>query len=125
MNRWARLAREHWALWLPTRYRALLARGNPEGFFTELGVQVATEIEALYDAMLSDMPPGLNATEAAGWQRTARQNAESQILSEMVLLAPEVEQTEQADPTGPTMVVADQWEEIYRQEEEDLSDEDR
>jgi hypothetical protein len=44
MNRYGRMAQEHWRRWLPTRYREI---PDPSSFFTTLGLQVEERIVTL------------------------------------------------------------------------------
>lgn len=86
MNHYGTRARRHWQTFLPTRYAQI---EDPETFFTHLGEQVETEIETLEQSLAGEDPPGETYLEKLGRLRTARLNAEDQVLREMVLLPAE------------------------------------
>jgi hypothetical protein len=95
MNRYGRLAQQHWAKWRPNQLSQI---PDPETFFTDLGEEVETQIEALEIALAGDDPGGEGYLEKVGRLRTARLTAESQVLREMVLLEPEPGHPEAEDP---------------------------
>jgi hypothetical protein len=95
MNRYGRLAQQHWAKWRPNQLSQI---PDPETFFTDLGEEVETQIEALEIALAGDDPGGEDYLEKVGRLRAARMTAESQILREMVLLEPEPGHPEAEDP---------------------------
>jgi len=105
MNRWGQLAIEHWSQYLPDRFEKIALSGAPESYFEALGTEVATEIEVLYEAMLANQPAGLTPDQATGWRAMARHNAESQVLTEMVLLEPEADEDDREDPTSALSVI--------------------
>lgn len=86
MNRYGRLAQQHWAKWRPNQLRQI---EDPETFFTDLGQEVETQIEALEISLAGDDPGGEEYLDKVGRLRMARMTAESQILRELVLLEPE------------------------------------
>ncbi len=95
MNTYGRLAQQHWAKWRPNQLRQI---PDPETFFTELGQDVETQIEALEIALAGDDPGGEEYLEKVGRLRMARMTAESQVLREMVLLEPEPGHPEAEEP---------------------------
>ena len=95
MNPYGRLAQQHWAKWRPNQLSQI---PDPETFFTDLGEEVETQIEALEIALAGDDPGGEDYMEKVGRLRTARMTAESQVLREMVLLEPEPGHPEAEDP---------------------------
>jgi hypothetical protein len=95
MNRYGRLSQQHWAKWRPNQLSQI---PDPETFFTDLGEEVETQIEALEIALAGDDPGGEDYLEKVGRLRAARMTAESQILREMVLLEPEPGHPEAEDP---------------------------
>ena len=108
MNRYGRLAQQHWAKWRPNQLRQI---EDPETFFTDLGQEVETQIEALEISLAGDDPGGEDYLQKVGRLRMARATAESQVLREMVLLEPEpghpdaedpADPADPADPDGPT-----------------------
>ena len=86
MNRYGLMAQQHWARWLPTRYRQI---SDPNSFFSDLGMQVAQRIDALALRLAGDDLPGEGYLGKAGRLGQARHQAEEIVLAEMVLLDPE------------------------------------
>lgn len=95
MNRYGRLAQQHWAKWRPNQLSQI---PDPETFFTELGAEVESQIEALEIALAGDDPGGEEYLQKVARLRTARMTAESQVLREMVLLEPEPGHPEAEEP---------------------------
>lgn len=95
MNRYGRLAQQHWAKWRPNQLSQI---PDPETFFTDLGAEVETQIEALEIALAGEDPGGEDYLEKVGRLRNARMTAESQVLREMVLLEPEPGHPDAEDP---------------------------
>jgi hypothetical protein len=95
MNRYGRLAQQHWAKWRPNQLSQI---PDPETFFTDLGQEVETQIEALEIALAGNDPGGEDYLDKVGRLRTARMTAESQVLREMVLLEPEPGHPDAEDP---------------------------
>jgi len=83
MNRYGTQAMRHWQQTDPARYQQI---PDPETFFTELGAQVESEIQALADAIAGPDRPGESYLQKVGRLNMARFNAESDILREMVLI---------------------------------------
>ena len=98
MNRYGTQAMRHWQQTDPARYQQI---PDPETFFTELGEQVESEIQALADALAGPDRPGETYMEKVGRLNMARFNAESDILREMVLIPdpndPEIDETPATD----------------------------
>lgn len=86
MNRYGLMARQHWQTWLPSRYARI---DDPEGFFTDLGRQVAERVDQLALQLAGDDQPGEGYLGKAGRLGQARRQAEEIVLAEMVLLDPE------------------------------------
>ena len=97
MNRYGLMAKDHWARWLPTRYATLVASGQVEAFFTDLGEQTAARVAALADSMAETTPdsPDSGYLARAGRLRAIQQAAEEQVLAELVLLPAERAEGEQ------------------------------
>jgi hypothetical protein len=95
MNRYGRLAYQHWAKWRPNQLSQI---PDPATFFADLGEEVETQIETMEIALAGDDPGGEDYLEKVGRLRTARMTAESQVLREMVLLEPEPGHPEAEDP---------------------------
>jgi hypothetical protein len=86
MNRYGRMAQEHWRRWLPTRYREI---PDPSNFFTTLGQQVEERIVTLSVDIAGDDPPGEGYLDKVGRLNMARLQAEEIVLAEQVLLPAE------------------------------------
>lgn len=95
MNRYGRLAQQHWAKWRPNQLSQI---PDPETFFTDLGQEVETQIESLELALAGEDPGGEDYLHKVGRLRNARMTAESQVLREMVLLEPEPGHPDAEDP---------------------------
>ncbi len=99
MNRYGAQAMRHWQQTDPARYNAI---PDPEAFFTALGAQVESEIQALAAAIAGPDRPGESYLEKVGRLNMARFNAESDILREMVLIPdpddPEIDERPATDP---------------------------
>jgi hypothetical protein len=95
MNRYGRLAQQHWAKWRPNQLSQI---PDAETFFTDLGQEVETQIEALEIALAGEDPGGEDYLQKVGRLRNARMTAESQVLREMVLLEPEPGHPDAEDP---------------------------
>jgi hypothetical protein len=103
MNRYGAMARRHWTRWLPGRVEAM---DDPNSFFSTLGDEVATEIEAVTVGLAGDDPPGEDYLTKVGRLNMARLQAEERVLAERVLLTPEPgtdsEEDEPAEPETAT-----------------------
>jgi hypothetical protein len=86
VNRYGRLAQQHWAKWRPTELSQI---PDPEAFFSRLGLEVETQVEQVATDLAGDDPAGEGYLEKLGRLRMARFTAESQVLRELVLLPPE------------------------------------
>jgi hypothetical protein len=86
MNQYAAMAERHWRRWLPSRVAAM---DDPSSFFSDLGEEVAEQIEELTADLAGDDPPGETYMEKVGRLNMARLRAEENVLPEMVLLPPE------------------------------------
>jgi len=102
MNRYAVMAREHWARWLPSRYAAI---SDPDSFFSDLGTRAEQRIDGLAAELAGDDLPGEGYLAKAGRLGEARHRAEQIVLSEEILLDPEPgadqDENQQASPTEP------------------------
>lgn len=86
MNRYAVMAREHWARWLPSRFAGI---EDPDSFFSALGTRVALQIDSLATDLAGADPQDEGYLEKAGRLGEARHRAEQIVLSQEILLAPE------------------------------------
>lgn len=86
MNQYAIRAREHWRTHLPTRCQAL---NDPQTFFANLGDQAMEEIENLAEALAGEDPVGETFLAKTARLTTARADAESTVLRELILLPAE------------------------------------
>ena len=93
MNHYGAQAMRHWRTHLPTRFAQIT---DPTTFFTELGEQVAAQVEELTLQLTGDDPPPIpgepgSFQDKAARINTAKRMAEERILAELVLLPSEVE----------------------------------
>lgn len=88
MGRIAVLAEEHWKKYLPIAYAAIK---DPEGFFLTLETEAEQQIEALEESLVPEPQPGETVAQRAGWLTSARRDAESAVLRDLVLLPAESE----------------------------------
>ena len=79
MNRWGRMAREHWQQQRPHQYAQI---PDPDVFFARLGDHLSAEINTLALAMAGDDRPGEGYLAKVGRLRTARASAQEQVLRE-------------------------------------------
>jgi hypothetical protein len=79
MNRWGRMAREHWQQHRPGQYAEMT---DPEAFFTGLGEHISAEINSLALALAGDDRPGEGYLDKVGRLRMARLTAQEQVLRE-------------------------------------------
>jgi hypothetical protein len=96
MNQYGAMAERHWRRWLPRRVAAM---DDPSSFFSDLGEEVAEQIEDLLVELAGDDPPGETYLQKVGRLNMARLRAEELVLAETVLLPPETE-TEEPDLTS-------------------------
>lgn len=84
MNHYGALALRHWET---TRARELAQLENPDRFFTELGEQVAAEIQRRAQALEAPMSEDYLAN--LGMLNEARAAAESEVLRELIFTEPQ------------------------------------
>lgn len=95
MNRYGRLAQQHWAATDPTAYQEI---ADPEKFFQRLGEQAEQQIQDLQTTLAGPDPAGEQYLEKVGRLNMARLQAEEQILEELILIAPT--DSPEEPPTG-------------------------
>jgi hypothetical protein len=83
LNRYGRLAQQHWAATDPTAYKEI---ADPETFFQTLGEQAEQQIQDLQTTLAGPDPAGEQYFEKVGRLNMARLAAEEQILEELVLI---------------------------------------
>ena len=88
MNHYGVKAMRYWAQWLPRVYAGI---SDPEVFFTELGEEVAWQVEQLADFLAGDDWPGEGYLNKVARLTTARTVAERLVLPHLVMPAPEDE----------------------------------
>jgi hypothetical protein len=99
MNQYGRMARRHWARWLPARYAAI---EDPDSFFSDLGTRAEQRIDQLADELAGDDQPGEGYLAKVGRLGEARHRAEQIVLTEDILLPPEPGADEEDRPEpGP------------------------
>lgn len=81
MNQYAAQAMSHWRSHLPNRYRQI---EDPDEFFTELGEQIAQQIEDLSSTLAGPDPEQETYLSKVGRLNNARLSAEGQVLREML-----------------------------------------
>ncbi|WP_238323877.1 hypothetical protein [Salinispora pacifica] len=81
MNQYAAQAMSHWRSHLPNRYRQI---EDPDEFFTELGEQIAQQIEELSRTLAGPDPEQETYLSKVGRLNNARLSAEGQVLREML-----------------------------------------
>ncbi len=89
MNQYAAMAERHWRRWLPSRVAAM---DDPSSFFSNLGQEVAAQIEDLTADLAGDDPPGETFMEKVGRLNMARLRAEEIVLPETAAGPPVVSQ---------------------------------
>lgn len=98
MNRYGQMAQAHWTRWLPERL-AEMTEPDQVTFFTAMGSEVERQIQEMATAIAGPDRPGETYLQKLGRLREAQMTAESDILREQVLLAPESEAD--GDPKWP------------------------
>jgi hypothetical protein len=106
MNRYGRLAQQHWAKWRPNQLSQI---PDPEEFFSTLGQQAAQQIDELAASLAGDDPGGEDYMAKLGRLRMARFTAEAQVLRESVLLPPEPGHPEAENDDTPTWPATTDW----------------
>jgi hypothetical protein len=81
MNQYGRQALRHWKQNLPQRYAQI---PDPDLFFSDLGEQMAQQVEQLSDAIAGLDPPGEGYLSKVGRLNQARLAAEEQVVREML-----------------------------------------
>jgi len=81
MNTYGHQARDYLARHRPA---ALAAIADPEAHFTELGEQIAAEVENLEAGLAGPAPPGETFLERVGRLNMARLMAEERVMGEVV-----------------------------------------
>jgi hypothetical protein len=119
VNRYGRMAQRHWTRWLPETVRAI---PDPETFFTDLGDQVALQIEDLAEAIAGEDPPGETYPQKVARLDSARTTAEHRILRQEVLLPPMSGNDDQPPDAPWTPVREDPADPVWQQ---DLANLDR
>lgn len=88
MNSYGMLAMRHWVQHAPRRVAAMADR---EGFFTDLGAEVAAQIVALTQRLEATTVDSEGYVQATGRLANARMRAEEMVLAELVWIeAPEL-----------------------------------
>jgi len=105
VNKYARLAWEHWARWRPGQLLAIL---DPAGFFAQLGEEVEEQVTSMAAEIAGDSPTGESYLDRTGRLGHARFTAEATVLRELVLLPPEPGHPDaEENPTGDTQQTED------------------
>ncbi len=83
MNRYGAQAMSHWQQTNPQRYATI---ANPETFFAQLGAEAEAEIHQRATAIAGTDPAGENYLQKVGRLNMARFTAESEVMSETLLI---------------------------------------
>jgi hypothetical protein len=99
MNQYGSRARRYWAAHLPERYAQI---EDPTVFFTDLGEQMAQQVDELSLAIAGADRPGEGYLEKVGRLSQARLAAEEEVMREM--LPASEQQQKQGDVNGTAVV---------------------
>jgi broad specificity phosphatase PhoE len=86
VNRYGAVAMRYWVQWLPTAYAGI---SDPDAFFTELGEEVAGQVEELAERLAGEDRPGEGYLAPLSRLFTARAVAEEIIVPQRVKPEPE------------------------------------
>jgi hypothetical protein len=86
VNWYGATAMRHWARWRPWAYAGI---SDPVAFFTELGEEMAAQVEELADDLAGEDRPGEGYLDRVARLFTARMAAEEIILPQRVWPRPE------------------------------------
>ena len=81
MNQYGSQAHRHWQTHLPNRYQQI---EDPQTFFTDLGEQIAEQVQDKARAIAGPDPERETYLEKVGRLNMARQTAESDVLREVL-----------------------------------------
>lgn len=120
MNHYGQLAQTYWMQWLPAQFAEIK---DTDQFFTVMGAQIKTEVDAMYTAMIAEIPPNVLPADVEGWKNMALTMAEEKILAEVAYWPPEAEMDEDWLPEEPgwrnrwpDTIITDVIQESYDQE---------
>lgn len=101
MNKYGKLAMNHWAKTDPGRFAAI---EDPQTFFRDLGEQAETQIQDLAQQLAGPDQPGEEYLQKVGRLNMARLQAEEKVLSELVWISsPQDSETPATDFVTRTM----------------------
>src|SRR5579859_3464513 len=83
MNKYGRLAMEHWRRTDPSRYSMI---PNPEVYFSMLGTEAENQIQELAEVLAGPDQPKETYLAKLGRLRMALLQAEERVLAEMILV---------------------------------------
>jgi len=115
MNEYGRRAMEYWR---QSRPAELATIPDPEGFFSTLGQEVASQVDPLTDQIAGPDPGGEGYLEKVGRLRMAQHQAEEVVLADLVYLPLETRDDEDQDEDYPDNLASMdlRWAEQERQE---------
>lgn len=87
MNHYGRTAMEHWSKVAPSRFAAL---ENPEEFFSTLGEEVLSQVDALSVSLQGNDPENEGYLEKVARLNAAKKQAEEIVLSDLVWIPEEL-----------------------------------
>lgn len=95
MNRYGMMARDHWRTYAPIRYAAL---EDPQEYFTQVGEQIAAQVEQVSSQLQANLPADLPYLEKVGQLQAIQRQAEEVALTDQVYsLEPETSQVEELE----------------------------
>lgn len=81
MNRYGKMARDHWMRYAPTRYAAL---EDPEDYFTQVGESIAAQVEQVTAQLQANLPVDLSYLEKVGQLKAIQRQAEEVAITDQV-----------------------------------------
>lgn len=95
------IAQEHWRQWRPTQYAAMTPQER-EIFFEDLAEQVQEQVASTWLSLAGRDPAGESSEQKMDRLATARANAESAAIRQILLPGPETEDPQDLDPDDLT-----------------------
>lgn len=84
MNKYAKLAMDHWTRTDSARVQAM---ADPETFFRDLGEQAETQVQQLAQQLAGQDQPGEQYLQKVGRLNMARMQAEEVVLTDLVWIS--------------------------------------
>lgn len=106
MNHYGAQALRHWREYLPSRFATI---EDPDSFFTELGEQAAEQIATRQMELAGPDQPNESYLDKLGRLNAARQQAQEEILPELILIDPEPDELDEVDLEPAETSQDQQW----------------